>query len=284
MMKDDRMTNELKGPVIRSKPVDVVLDRGRNWRAKLGFVVLSNEQTVEADVFKMTPDGVGVHFSRMPMSNTVTFETLAGMAPDIAASASLLLPEGELDAVSYTCNSGTMVIGEDEVMASLVGKGGRVRNTTTVMTGVVRGLEAVGARKISVATPYSDLVNSFVHRFLSSYGFEIVEFQGLNLTRNSDIDLVAPSFLKAYGHSVDRPESEAVFMCCGALRALDIAQSLEDQLGKPVITSNQAMMWDCLRLSGIDDELHGFGRLLALAPDSHARAVNSLAQRRSLAA
>ncbi|MGE0238191.1 MAG: arylmalonate decarboxylase [Parvibaculaceae bacterium] len=264
---------------IRSKPDDAVLDAGRHWRAKLGFVVLAMEQTVEADVFRMTPDNVGVHFTRMPMSNDVTFEALAGMAPGIAAAGSLLLPEDRLDVLCYTCNSGTMVIGESAVMAAL-DDGKRVGKTTTVMTGVVRALAAVGARTISVATPYPDAVNSIVHGFLSSYGFKIAEFQGLNLKRNTDIDRVTPGFLRGYARSVDRPEAEAVFVCCGALRALDIVADLEAELGKPVIVSNQGMMWDCLRLAGISDCLPGTGRLFSLGIDDHKAAVARLAERR----
>ena len=59
----------------------------------------------------MTPPGVGVHFARIPMSNHATVETLGAMAPEITASACLLLPDDRLDAICYTCNSGTMVIG-----------------------------------------------------------------------------------------------------------------------------------------------------------------------------
>ena len=104
---------------VRSAPVEARLDNGRHWRAKLGFVVLAMEQTVEDDVFAMTPPGVGVHFARIPMSNHATVETLGAMAPDITASAGLLLPDDRLDVISYTCNSGTMVIGEEGVMAAL---------------------------------------------------------------------------------------------------------------------------------------------------------------------
>lgn len=267
-----------RAPVtIRSKPVEAVLDAGRHWRAKLGFVVLAMEQTVEADVFRMTPENVGVHFTRMPMSNNVSLEALAGMAPGIAAAGSLLLPDDELDVLCYTCNSGTMVIGEKPVMAALAGP--RVGATTTVMTGVVRALEAVEARTISVATPYPDQVNEIVYGFLSSYGFEIAEFQGLNLKRNNDIDRVDPGFLREYARSVDRPQSDAVFVCCGALRAVDIIAELEAELGKPVIVSNQGMMWDCLRLAGLDDALPGMGRLFALPNDVHSASVARLAAR-----
>ena len=52
------------------------------------------------------------------MSNDATVEMLGAMAPGITASARLLLPEDRLDVISYTCNSGAMVIGEEGVMAA----------------------------------------------------------------------------------------------------------------------------------------------------------------------
>ena len=72
---------------VRSAPVEARLDKGRHWRAKLGFVVLAMEQTVEDDVFALTPPGVGVHFARIPMSNHATVETLGAMESDIGKPA-----------------------------------------------------------------------------------------------------------------------------------------------------------------------------------------------------
>jgi maleate isomerase len=264
-------------PIV-SRPVKVTLDQGRHWRAKLGFVVLAMEQTVEADVIRMTPPGVGIHFSRMPMSNEATLETLASMAPDITDAAALLLPDAEPNVLCYTCNSGAMVIGETTVMHSLL-KAKETARPTTVMTGVVRALEALHAKKIVVATPYLDEINTVVHRFLTGWGFEVLELQGMNLKVNTEIDLVDPAFIKDYARSVDRPDADAVFICCGALRAVDIAQELEDELGKPVIVSNQAMMWDCLRLAGIPDAIEGYGRIFQHGLEAHEQAVARLRRR-----
>ncbi len=257
--------------VVTSKPVEARFDDGRHWRAKLGFVVLAMEQTVEDDVFTLTPPGVGVHFSRIPMSNDATVETLGAMAPGITASASLLLPEDHLDVVSYTCNSGTMVIGEEGVMAALAEAKPEAK-ATTVMTSVVRGLRAVGARRIVVATPYLDEVNDYVLAFLDERGFEVLDIQGLNIRENTDIDLVEAEFMREYARGLDRLEADAVFICCGAVRTLDIVDALENDVGKPVVVSNQAMMWDCLRLAGIEDVVPGYGRLFDLDCAAH-RAV-----------
>ncbi len=249
---------------VRSRSFEVRFDKGRHHRAKLGFVVLAMEQTVEDDVFKLTPKGVGVHFSRLPMSNVASVETLLSMEPGIETAAGLLLPYDKLDVACYTCNCGTMVIGEDRVTAALK----RARPDafpTTVMTGVVRGLRAVGARRIVVATPYLDEVNAHVLTFLRGHGFEVLDLQGLNLSRNEEIDCVEPAFIRDFAASLDRPDADAVFVCCGALRALDIVAELEAKIGKPAIVSNQAMMWDCLRAAGIEDKIEGYGLLMHMS-------------------
>jgi maleate isomerase len=257
---------------VKSAPVTARFDDGRHWRAKIGLVVLAMEQTVEDDAVTLTPPGVGIHFSRIAMSNDATVETLGAMAPGITASAGLLLPEDHLDVVSYTCNSGTMVIGEDGVMAALRAAKPEAK-PTTVMTSVVRGLHAVGARRIVVTTPYLDEVNDYVLAFLEMHGFEVLDIQGLNIRENTAIDRVDPEFMREFARGLDRPDAEAVFVCCGALRTLDITGALEADVGKPVVVSNQAMMWDCLRLAGIEDVIEGYGRLFELDCAAHRAVV-----------
>ena len=57
-------------------------------------------------------------------------------------------------------------------------------------------------------------------------------------------------------------DAEAVLISCGALRTLQVVEEIEQKLGKPVVCSNQAMIWECLRLAGVDDRIEGYGRLL----------------------
>lgn len=84
----------------------------------------------------------------------------------------------------------------------------------------------------------------------------------MNLQRDSDMVRVCPEYIADFAASVDRTDADAVFVSCGALRTLDVVQQLEDCLHKPVVCSNQAMMWDCLRLAGIQDRIGGYGTLL----------------------
>lgn len=243
-------------------PADLsnAFDEGRHKRAKIGFVLLATEQTIEDDVFTLCPQGVGMHFTRAPNPDSITVETLIRQAEDLAPAAATLLPDGSLDVICYACTSGSLVIGETRVFAELR-KGAPNAKTTSLISGVIQALRILGVRKIAVATPYLDEINDREADYLAAAGFEVTQIQGLNLEKDSDMIRVKPDFIADFAASVDSPEAEAVFISCGALRSLEIVEELEKRLGKPVVCSNQAMIWNCLRLAGIDDRIDGYGQL-----------------------
>ena len=237
-----------------------VFDDGRHWRAKLGFVLLAMEQTIESDLFRFAPEGVGIHVSRAPMSDAVTVDTLQAMAAGLQPAAQVLLPELQLDVVCYGCTSGSIVIGEDAVGEHLAAGSG-ARHVTTLVGGVVAGLHALRSRRISVLTPYVSGINELETAYLEQRGFDVDTLVGLEIESDQDIARVRPRFLLDFAEQVMHPDSDTLFISCGALRSVDIIDELEQRIGRPVITSNQAMMWHCLRLAGINDRLDNLGRL-----------------------
>lgn len=238
-----------------------MFDGGRHHRAKIGFVLLATEQTIEDDVFRLRPNGVGVHFTRAHNPDSITAQTLASQAGDLARAAATLLPDGSLDVICYACTSGSLVIGEDRVFEELR-KGAPNARATSLITGVIRALRQLEARRICIATPYLDEINHLEARYLEAAGFDVLGIDGLNLEKDSDMVRVSPGFIADFAASVDRKDADAVFISCGALRSLDIVNALEKRLGKPVVVSNQAMVWDTLRIAGIEDRIEGFGCLL----------------------
>ena len=246
---------------IQSRTFTPVFDEGRHPRAKLGFVLLATEQTVHEDMIRICPDGVGVHFTRVPIPDNITNETLAAVGPELTKASALLLPDGTLDVVSYACTSGSLVLGQEKVEA-LLRAGNPNAQPSSIIAAVIRALEAIGAKRLVVATPYLDEINTAERDYLVQRGFEVLDIQGLNLAKDSDMVRVAPQFLADMAAGLDRPEADAIFISCGALRSVDIIDDLEARTGKPVITSNQALAWDALRLAGINDRIEGFGRLL----------------------
>ena len=60
----------------------------------------------------------------------------------------------------------------------------------------------------------------------------------------------------------DEQSSQAAFLSCTAIRAVEAITPIEAEIDKPVVTSNQAMVWHALRKLGIDDRPAGYGRLM----------------------
>lgn len=247
--------------IIGSTSLDTRFDRGRHWRAKIGFVILAMEQTIEEDVFRLAPNGVGVHFSRVPMENAVTVDTLEAVGHELANAAALILPYEKLDVVCYACTSGSLVLGEKRVAEEL-NKGVPNAIATSLITGVIHALKAFKVKRIVIGTPYVDEINIMEKKYLEDQGFEVLDIQGLNITNDADMVKVTPDFIKEFALSIDREDAEAIFISCGALRSIDVVDEIEELVKKPVIVSNQAMIWETLRLAGIKDVIDGYGSLL----------------------
>ena len=247
--------------VLAPAPESIQFDAGRHPRAKIGYVLLATEQTIPDDVVKLQPPGVGIHFTRAAIPDSITNESLAAQADLLADCAARLLPDGSLDVVCYGCTSGSLVIGEERVFAEL-NRGAPNARATSLITGVIRALKALQARRIVVATPYLDEVNQREVDYLEQAGFEVISICGLNLEKDSDMVRVAPDYITEFALAQDDAEADAIFISCGALRTLDVIGEIEARAGKPAICSNQAMIWDCLRLAGIEDRFEGYGRLL----------------------
>ena len=238
------------------------LDNGKHHRARLGFILMSTDLAAESDFFAMAPEGVAVHITRLKTEDYTTNDTLALHIEHMAEAASRIQPDTKPDVVSYHCTSGSIVLGEEAVMAE-IRKGAPWAQPMCIVTGVVDALSELGAKKIVVGTPYLDEINTLEAEFLTTKGFEILDVQGLNLETGIEFGQVTPSYWKAFAQEIDQPGADAVFLSCSGIRSLEVAEDIEKLIGKPVITSNQAQFWSCLRRAGIKDKIEGFGEIFS---------------------
>ena len=239
-----------------------VFDSGPHPRAQIGYVLVANADLSEADFFAMKPPGVGVHFTRVPMPGDVTADGLAAMEGDLAVAAASMMPgRDDLDVISYSCTSGTFVIGEQRVIAELNRLNPRPK-ATTMLSACVAGLNAFGAKRIVLGTAYTEDLNRREAAFLTERGFEPLRVAGLGLLSDEEMNRVTPDYLVDFAISIDHAQADAIFLSCGALRVLPVIEEIEARTGKPVVFSNQANFWHCLRLAGVNDRIDGFGRLL----------------------
>lgn len=255
------------GDNIVSVSREAELDAGKHWRATLGFILMSTDLAAESDFFAMVPEGVAVHITRLKTDDYTTRETLARHLDAMAEAASRIQPDIRPDVISYSCTSGSIVIGEEAVMREIK-KGAPYARPMTLVTGVIDALHELGAKRLVVGTPYLDEINSAEAEFLHRKGFEILDIQGLNLETGVSFGRVTPEYWKKFALEIDRPDADAIFLSCGGIRSLEVAEEIEAMTGKPVITSNQAQMWSCLRRAGVKDVITGFGRIFSKPGES----------------
>jgi maleate isomerase len=250
-------------PQADSNPGPIRYDDGPFPRARIGFVCVANAGITEGDMMRMRPEGVGLSFTRVPMGTACTIENLAAMEHELELALSGFMPaRNDLDVICYNCTSGSFVVGEEVIRRKIENRATKVLGTT-LLTGVVQALRCLGITRVSLATAYTDDINKLEHDYFERAGFAIPRVSGLGLTTDMEMNKVSPDYLREFAISLDCPDAEAIFLSCGALRSLDILEEVEGVVGKPVICSNQASFWHCLRLVGIHDRLAGFGRLFS---------------------
>ena len=248
------------GETIISKPRKPFFDKGRHSRAKLGFILMSTDLAAESDFFDMAPNDVAIHITRLKTDDHTTNETLSKHIEFMADAASRIQPDTKPDVISYSCTSGSIVIGEERIKEEIK-KGAPYAIPMTLVTGVVDALEELKVKNLVVGTPYLDEINTKEAEFLNNKGFSVLNIQGLNLTKGIEFGTVKPEYWIKFALEINEESAEAIFLSCGGIRSTEVIDRIEQKVGKPVITSNQAQMWSCLRRAGVEDKILGFGEL-----------------------
>jgi arylmalonate decarboxylase len=134
---------------------------------------------------------------------------------------------------------------------------------TTQSNGLLDGLRHVNARRVAVATAYTDEVTARLKIFLEEHGFEVVSARGLGYVRIPEGAATQPILHKlgeaAYAEGT---RADALVMSCGALRTLDLLVPLEESIGVPVVSSTPHGLWHCARMLGLEAKVQGFGMVM----------------------
>jgi len=241
-------------------------DEGLGHHARIGLIVLQTDQTIEHEFAHMiSDDGIALYHARIPNAMEVSPETLREMQDDLPKTARLLPPSFGFHAVGYACTSGATMIGE-ELVDQMIRSVHPQAKTSNPITACKAALTALDLRRIALVTPYPAEVTLEMQANLRAAGFDIMAVASFNQSDDFTVARISrASILKAVLTIGAREEIDGVFVSCTSLRALDILREAEMQLGKPVISSNQALAWHLMRLAGLTHKPAGFGQLFTTA-------------------
>jgi maleate isomerase len=243
--------------------LDYRLAESGGAKARLGLVVLRADETIEQDFRQLFPSrAIAIYVTWIPSGADLTPETLAAMGTALPEAAGLLPPSIAFDVVGYACTSGATVIGPARV-AALVQGAVRTAAVTEPLSAAVSAFKALGVRRIGLISPYVAAVSATLRAAFERARLDVVAFGSFKEAVEARVARIAPESIAQAALAIGgAAEVEALFVSCTNLRTLDVIAEVERVLGKPVVSSNQALAWHMARLAGIGPLDPAFGRLM----------------------
>lgn len=233
------------------------------WRGRIGIILPVDNVVMEPELYGAGLEGVSFHFARLATSER---SEMPGQGMALAR----IFPEMGVDAIVYACAETSFLDGEDgnqRIIREIEAAAGLPAITAT--QAMVEALRHIGAPPIGLVTPYTAPRGKVMAEFLSRSGIPVAaslhrDFQaGTDEAREWFHTNIQPPTV-AYRMAVETncEQVGAILVSATNFRTFEIISTLERDLGKPVITCNQAILWWCLRRLGLSESLPHLGRLL----------------------
>lgn len=214
---------------------------------RIGLMIPSSNTMMEVDFVRDVPPGNSVHTARMFMEDT-TPEGEIRMLDEFALPAARDLGTAHPDLVVFGCTSAGALRGNDydtglcQRISDLTGA-----PTVSTIRSVREAIEASGASRIGVMTPYVDELNEKIKESIEADGVEVVRIAGLGMTENFEIARVTHEDIvdfavRALGDLAAHGSIDLVFASCTNFGAMAARAAIAGRLRLPVVTSNQAVL------------------------------------------
>jgi len=242
---------------------------------KIGQIVPSSNTTMETEIPAMLmarqlirPERFTFHSSRMRMKH-VKKEELAAMDAQSDRCA-LELSDARVDVLCYACLVAIMAMGygyhreSEQRLGNVTAENLAPAPIVTSAGALVDALKMMGARKITVVTPYMKPLTELVVDYIRHEGFEIVDSVALEIADNLEVARHDPQKLPAIVSGLNYQDADVIVLsACVQMPSLPVVAKVEALTGKPVITAAIATTWSMLNALGLETIVPGAGALLS---------------------
>ena len=225
-----------------------------------GVLIPSTNTTVEIEYSRLLPASLQAHYGRLGKGGKTPFSP--SLDADLAYQ-SKMLGDARVETLALAQTSASLF--DDDYCAKATGMmtaGAGVPSVTSAQA-IGMAVQALGAKRIALATPYSpDAIGRAKRYYETKYGLEVVAMEGFDANDSYAIGMMGPEHARDAFRRIDRPEIEVLVVPGGNFPTMPSIAGWEAEFGKPVITTNQAALWAMMRVMKMDDKVPGGGRLL----------------------
>ena len=241
---------------------------------RIGQIVPSSNTTMETEIpaillarESLFAERFTFHSSRMRMQK-VTKEELAKMDSDSDRCA-IELSDAAVDVLGYACLVAIMSMGKgyhrisEKRLFQRTVDNGHPAPVVTSAGALVDGLHVMGAKKVSILTPYMKPLTQLVIDYIESEGIEVVDSISLEIPDNLDVGRQNPLAPVEITKKLNTQVDAIVASACVQMPSLPSIQLIEDRVGLPVLSSSVATTYMMLKKLGLETRVDGFGSLLS---------------------
>ena len=228
--------------------------------ARIGLIIPSSNRLTEPQFHRYAPPDVGVHVTRLRMTGKWR-RPLAELKPVIAQAAAAL-GDAKPGVIVFHCTASSMEAGLDGEKA-VVDTIAEASGCAAITTGqaIVEALRHLGIKKLVLLSPYVKTTNEEEIAYLKSAGFDVLHDFAHGLSGSDDYIAVRPERWRDLAWENRRDGADGYLLSCTNTTMIEAIPATEQKLGKPVVTSNQATLWACLRRLSFKQSIAGLGRL-----------------------
>ena len=228
---------------------------------RIGVIVPANNGVLEPELWSVLPVGVALYATRILVRGELTPEAVRAMEENVDRAVDELAATG-VDVIVYADMVTTFIMEpgwNEERTEAIAARTGCP--CISAWTALRDALAHLGVARFALGTPYPRAIHALAPPFFAARGFAIADDATLDIRQMEDVPLVDAGRLRELVAGLDLGDAEAVVLLATDLPSFDSLEALAAMTGRPVLSSNQTILWSALRAVGNDAALKSLGPL-----------------------